>query len=451
MCRGSISCVLFFAILVLSPCDGSAAGPATRPAARPTTQQVRILVAALSSDDWKERQKAMDGLGALGPSAEAELRARLKENPDAEAVSAIEALLHQIAKFGKIGPTLITLKLNAVSPTDAARAIAREAQLEFATGTENIWSDSPAKIDLDLDGVPIWEALLQLATKAHVALNGFDRGGRIVLVPLGKESSPPPIATAGPFLVVLSRIEVNVSKAKDFAGPKPMNVRNNAFQAPACRLYLFPFCEPKLKAIHWYVDSIDECVTEGGQNLNMDNRGFRSSASGRISKWVYETQLSFTALPEGRKISRLKMTARFVLQRGTEKLEVPNILSVKNSTHLLGGFRLLIASVNKVTEDRYAYEISLFRDGHSQAEWGLMQSLFDSSECKLVDAEGHALNQSGGGGSYGMDKITINNSLSCDKGNGVKVGEPAKLIWEFPSPTEQVIVPLEFRDIELPR
>ena len=77
------------------------AGYAAAPATRPTTQQVKLLVDLLSNDDWKIRQKAMDDLTLIGPLAEAELRRRLDAKPDPETVTAIEALLAQIAEAGK--------------------------------------------------------------------------------------------------------------------------------------------------------------------------------------------------------------------------------------------------------------------------------------------------------------------------------------------------------------
>src|SRR5205085_297910 len=95
--RITVSLVL---VLLLISSAGRAATPATRPTAVPTTQRVNTLIANLANDDWKERQKAMDVLTKLGPLAEAQLRAKLKENPEPGTVSAIEALLHSIAKTG---------------------------------------------------------------------------------------------------------------------------------------------------------------------------------------------------------------------------------------------------------------------------------------------------------------------------------------------------------------
>jgi hypothetical protein len=449
-----IPAALFFAIFIFGPRAANAAGPTTLPAtpsaARPTTQRVRALVGALSGDDWKERQKARDELGAMGPLAEAELRARLKDKPDPETMMAIEALLQQIAEGARIAPTLITLQLRSVTPKEAAVAIAREGHIEFAAATDALLADAAGPIDLDLDRTPMWQAVLDLCSKSHLALSEVDQGGHMVLMPIVKEVPPPPLATAGPFLVAISRIEVTVTRAADFAGRKPINIRNNANAAPACRLYMFPFCESRLKAIHWFIDSVDECVTDTGQTVQLQG-GFRGFGGGRIGPWMNETQLTFKAPPQGKTIVRLKMTARFVLQQETQKLEVPDILAIKNSTHLLAGFRLVIAGVHKVGDGRYAYDLSIFRDAHSQAEWSLMQSLIDNHGCHLVDADGKILGGVGGGSSYGNDKLSLNYTFNCDIGNGNKTGEPAKLVWEIPSKTQQVIVPLEFRDIELPR
>src|SRR5689334_6854152 len=86
MSSRSIPAALLIEILMVGVCGAKATGPtplpATRSAARPTTQQVPALVSALSSDDWKERQKARDELSAMGPLAETHLRARLKDKPD---------------------------------------------------------------------------------------------------------------------------------------------------------------------------------------------------------------------------------------------------------------------------------------------------------------------------------------------------------------------------------
>jgi len=450
MFANRISVALILAFLVFVQSTAHPAAPATRPAAGPTTQRVNNLITALSSDDWKAREKAMNDLSTLGPLIEAQLRARLKENPDPATVTAIEALLNQIAKGGKIMPTLVTLKLTGASPAEALAAFAREANISFAPGTDNLWSDASKKIDVDFEDKPMWQALLELCSKMHVAVGELNRNDQIVLVALNDQNPPPPVAAAGPFLVLLSRVEVNVTRARDFAGPKPMNIRNNAWNNPPCRLYLFPFSEKKLKAIHWYIDSIDQCLTDSGQNLAANRGGFHGTASGRIGGGSRETSLTFSEPPQGKKITNLKLTARFVLQQGTQKLEIPNILNVKNSTQFLGGFRLVIGGVNKIADGQYSYDISVFRDAHSEAEFSLFQSLLNSYDCKLLDAKGQALSYNGGSASYAQDKLTFNNTLSCDRG-AVKTGEPVKLEWEFPSPTEQIIVPLEFHDIELPQ
>jgi hypothetical protein len=427
-----------------------AAPLATRPAARPTTQQVQSIVDLLASDDWKVRQKAMEDLTALGPLAEGDLRARLKKNPDPGMASAIEALLGQIAEAGKISPTLITLQLKSASAKDAAAAIAREGHMAFVAGAESLLADLPQPIDVNFDRTPMWQAVQELCAKTSMAFSEVDHSGQIVLIPANGNVPPPPLAMAGPFLLAIGKIEITSSHVQAFGSRRTLNGRSSSDAVPGCRIFLFPYCEPRLNAIHWFVDSIDESVTDKGK-IETEKNDWRGRGGGHMGSWSNEVQLSLKVPPEATKIVSLKMMARFVLQEETQKLEVPDILTVKNSTHLLAGFPLVIKGVHKVGENRYAYELEISRDGHSEAEWSLYQSLIDTHSCRLVDADGEALGGVGGGGGGVADKITWNYTLTRDKGNGKQTGEPVKLVWEVPSRTRQVIVPMEFRDIELPK
>jgi hypothetical protein len=279
--------------------------------------------------------------------------------------------------------------------------------------------------------------------------------GQIVLQPGSPDTPAAPAAAAGAFLVTVNRVEVNLSRGRDFAGQKPMNARNNDFQNPPCRLYLFAWGEPRLKPIRWSIDSVEECVTDNGKSLAARG-GFGpvggSVASGRVND-RNETHVALSGDVEGAKrIQRLKLNARFVLRRATQTLEVPDILTVRNSKHLLGGFPIEIVHVNKIVDGQYGYEIVARRGSRTQADWELFKSLMDQSPCRLLDAGGKALGFRGGGGSYGPDEVRLTNTLATEPlgGGGKAAGEPVKLVWEFPSEVEQVPVALEFHDVPLP-
>jgi hypothetical protein len=295
--------------------------------------------------------------------------------------------------------------------------------------------------------------VLGLCSKTGLAFHSINKDGQLVLQAASPEVPSAPAAAAGPFLVSLNRVEVNISRGRDFAGLKPMNARNNDFQTPPCQLYLFAWGEPRLKPVRWFVDAVEECVTDNGVELAPRNRPPGATVAGGRVNTANETQLTLLGNVEGAKrIERLKVKARFVLQRETQKLELDNVLAVRNSPHIVMGFAVEIVHVNKVVEGQYAYELVAKRGGKSQAEWELFKSMLDVSPVRLLDADGKALGFSGGGSSYGRDEVRITNTLRCEArgGGGKAPGEPVKLVWEFPSEVEQVSVPLEFRDVPLP-
>ena len=442
MRRSSVLTVLALVVLAF-------AAPA--PHAAEPEADADALVRKLGDADWKAREKAADQLTRLGDQAESPLRKRLVEVKDPEERSRVEGLLGAIERSRQNGPSLVTLRKTAATPKEVFAEIANQTGVEFAPGTDNLVQGVSAQsIDVDFDHVPLWQALLDVSRTCGLSFHSIDEKKKVALEAVNDALSAPPAATAGPFLVTLNHIEINFSKGRAFAGRRPNNVENNRFQKPACRMYLYAWGEPRLQPLLWFIDSVDECVTEGGNPGGAAPGGRMSRASGQVNS-PNETQFSLD-LPRdaGGSIKRLKMTGRFVLGKGTQTLEIPNILSVRDANYVLGGFRLKVVQVNKVVDGQYAYEMVAYRDGKPQADWDAFRMLVDRRGCRLVDAEGTALNFRGGGGSYGPDEFRITQSLTCEARGGKIAGEPVKLVWEFPTEVQQVRVSLEFCDIPLP-
>jgi hypothetical protein len=174
-------------------------------AARPTDERVKALVAALSAEDWKERTKAQGELTKLGAIAEPHLLDRLKQNPDAETRTLIEALLKAIEEARQIGPATVTLRLDNASPRLAFASLAEQAQITFAPGADALLDSTDKRISVNLDRAPLWESLLKLSAQTGVAFNSIDSEGHIVLeaLPSSGAVAAPPAAAAGPFLVTI--------------------------------------------------------------------------------------------------------------------------------------------------------------------------------------------------------------------------------------------------------
>jgi hypothetical protein len=456
----AMAAIVTVALLVQVHSPSSHAQPARTPA-RPnedktpaSDERIKSLIATLSDEDFRQRIKAQNELISIGGPAEPQLLERLKQNPDAETRTLIESILKSIAQARHYGPTLVTLQLNEASTQQAFAALAEQSRVSLAPGAETLL-DTKQRIDVDFNRTPMWEALLKLCAQSGVAFNSIDSDGRIVLelLPSNGNVAAPPAATAGQFLVTIHHIETNVSKSVAFAGKRPLNARQNQFNNPPCRLFFFAWGEPRLKPIRWFIDSVDECVTDTGHDMRNPTAlaPFRRATSGGVND-PNETMFTLAAPDEkAKRIARLAITARFALEKRMQKLEIPNPVGIKDATHRIGdGFRLVIKDVNKVTDGRYAYNLAIYRDNRSQADWDLMQSLLNRYRCRLLDAQGNELQMTGGGGGSGPNELTQNNTVTTDGRNGVATGEPAKLVWEFPEEVEQVIVRLVFRDVPLP-
>ncbi|MDQ3439598.1 MAG: hypothetical protein M3478_04535 [Planctomycetota bacterium] len=436
----------------LLACAADAATSTQPVTTQPDQQRVDVLVAQLGDEDAKVRARASDELAALAEGVEGQLKAAQARVKDAQIRSALDTLLFNIQHARENGPTLVTMKRDAAPLADVLDVLAKQGGIEF--GADFPTAD-PARppIDVDFQRVPLWQALLDVCGRSGLAFRSIE-GNRVLLDSVAKGAVATPAAAAGPFLVTVARVELNISKAVNFGGLKPLNVRTNAAAAPPCRLYLFAWSEPRLRTVRWSVDGVDavaECVTDTGESLRAIAGMRVAGASGRVNSRS-ETQLILTA-PEkpSTKIARLKLNARFIVQGALEHLELDNPLAITNHAADVAGMSVLIKSVNKVTDDQYSYEVLIRRGTRNPAEWPLLSGLLMQYPCKLLDAEGNALSPRGGSSSSAPNEVTQTMTVSrAGLAAGPKVGEPVKLVWELPSDLEQRVVPLEFRDIPLP-
>ena len=442
------------AALVVSAGAGPATQPGTQPTTQPDLQRVDALVAQLGDDEPKVRARANEALNRLGDGVEAHLKSARASTSDPQIQTALDSLLFNIDHARTNGPTLITMKQRAAPLAEVLDGLAMQGGIEFGSGVESLIADSSREtIDVDFQRTPLWQALLDVCGRSGLAFRAIE-GNRVLLDRVPKDAHATPAATSGPFLVTVARVEVNISRAVDFGGLKPMNVRTNAAAAPPCRLYLFAWSEPRLRTIRWSIDGADaiaECVTDTGENLGAISGVRMSGASGRVNT-RNETQLILAAPAKpAARIARMRLNARFIIQGGVERLELDNPLALKNHAADVAGLSVLIKGVNKVTDDQYSYEIVTRRGARSPEEWTLLSALLMQYPCKLLDAGGNALNARGGSTSSSRDEVTQTmNVTRAPFGAGAKLGEPVKLLWEMPSDLDQRVVPLEFRDIPLP-
>src|SRR5438270_12640938 len=109
----------------------------------------------LTSNDWHERQKAVDDLVRLGPDAESLLQDLLRRDTAAEARKNVERAIGQIQYNRLLGPSRITLHLKDASPREAFVELSRQCFAPLPTSPEGLWDEGQwPKVTLDVDGRP---------------------------------------------------------------------------------------------------------------------------------------------------------------------------------------------------------------------------------------------------------------------------------------------------------
>ena len=116
------------------------------------------LVAKLSADDYRERERAGAALVALGHQAVPDLKAALAKSADPEATRRLEVLVERLESASFSEPTRITLKVEQKPGREVFDELARQSGATFH------FSKAPrgALVSFDWRGTPLLQTLDQL-------------------------------------------------------------------------------------------------------------------------------------------------------------------------------------------------------------------------------------------------------------------------------------------------
>ena len=411
-------------------------------ASGPNAERVEQLIAQLSAEAWQERQRAQDALVQLGQDARPRLMQVLQATQEEEVRTRVEAALRQIEANRATGTSYVTIHMKDATPQQVFAELSRQANTELRVSPAGLWeSRSWPRISVDIERQPFWLAMKEICGKVGVAPqnNGVER--EMVLMDkqqAGRSWGDAPVSAHGPFLVMATA--VNMYASRDFNQP--------AVTRRSCNINLLVYAEPKIRVLQGsYAARVDEAVDEQEQSWTMPGQ----AAEGMQPNMTWVWPLSISLMPPdsgGKKLARLRGTGRFVIQTRSEIAEVPNILEAKNVTKVVGGKRFTLKEVRRAG-DSYIVTLTLYRSGWNPNEWNYMypQNIF-----KLLDGDGKPLvrtsNTGGGGGGEQVD-ISIHFQRQNWNPND-NSGEPARLVWEVPTETREVVVPFEFADLEMP-
>jgi hypothetical protein len=425
--------------------ETAATQPTTRPLDAATVEQIRKLVAQLESPDWRRRDRAVPELVKLGDDARPALEELVRTTEVIDARTAAQDALNQIAANRLTGPSYVTLHLKDALPRDAFAELARQSFAELKPYPDNLWESGGQwqKVTIDVDRVPFWVAMRDLAGKSGVELREWNGGMRLMRGG-GVMAGGRPVYT-GAFLIVANSLTRNqtVQLTNNGAGKTDDNFG----------LQLTAFAEPKLHVLRaGNMVKLEEATDDKGNSLlpgpNAAPRyyGYYSGAGA----WHLFANLQYPKEP-GTKITRLRASATFTVQTKSQKIEVNNLPGVKEHVEAAGGTRVTIHEFKKAGDSQYQLRIAIGQDAAGNGLWELMQNSIHT-RLRVLDAAGRTWD------SRGWSTTSNNTELSMEityvRGNspdGHPVGDPVKLEWEIPTDTRDLTVPFEFTDVPLPQ
>lgn len=456
----------------VAPTTGPTTGPTTNPTTISSTLAalppgVADLLQQLGDDDWHKRQAAQRKLLSLGEPVRPELERMLKSDPSPEMAQRLQTLIAVLDESKRLGFTLVTLHLKDAKPADAVAELGRRSGVPIAPLAEGQLGDiADKRVTYDCENQPFWTALTAIATQAGLRFAGLDAAGAnagaaaggaagpagaarkeaparaVVLTPVDVKITPAPTAVAGPFLIVIGKVEQ--TRVKEFAAPGQLMAMDRG-----CHVFLAVWSEPKMTHAQWSIDRVNELLTDEGKvALDASWAGF---AQGSVNEtWMSDVRLAPT-LP-GKKIKRIAVTASFTVELKRQTWEVDQVLQSGTTVKTIGDLKYTLTDVKKTADDQYSFTVQVEPAvaGNAQAFMRYRRMLNENTP-RLLDDKGQEPQSNGRSITSGNTLYRETIRVNCTA-NGVnpKVGEPVKFVWEIPSEVRTLTYPVEFTDVPLP-
>ncbi len=414
-------------------------------------------ITQLTSDDWKERQQAMEKLVALGDDAVPRLNKLADAADDGEVRTRAAAAIRQIEENRIAGTSLVTMNVENVPVAQALAEITRQARAPLMTEPANLLSQKNLRpVSLNADHRPFWEVMQSFCAQAELEVTGVSRHGREVGLGLTRGSTDwmdKPIVLAGPLLIRADRL-VRISTAH----LKPPRDMTEEFT-----ISLTAFAEPKLRVLDYSATlRLEEVVDEKGNSLipPADNNApanvdvFGNIREGSTSHWEVGATLHHPK-GAGKRIVRFKASTAVQVQTRAAVLDLP-VAASKNVSRTVGGLRVTVKNL-----DNARREMTVYRDGRSDAEWyGVRMQLY-AGEAQLFDDKGQVVARSQGSleadESPDSQRLDVRLRFARENGDeGSKEGrkkptsEASRMAWSFPLETRELVIPFELHDLPVP-
>lgn len=359
----------------------------------------------------------------------------------------------------KAAPVSINLKMEGVAAEDAFDALAKQAGVEVAVSSPQIWSGADP-VFLDVKDGRFWPVFIDVCRQSKLTFadsggNTRDRSIEITSVASGGRD--------------LAKLQCTV--AQDFV-IVPLYATRNAnlsFDRPQAAtstmtLYMRLLGDPGTGPFQVAGQpTVLEAADENGLSLIQNRSSFTSSYSQNTSALVHTVSLVLAAPREaGKKIARLKGALRVNAAVKTELVIIDAPLTAQAIKKELPEYTLTIQPMRlstapaRGTTSGKRYQLRLSFEAKPRAEAGgivrrletrellaLTQSITvtDSEDRRLLSSRGF----SGGDGTSSFEY-----TLEFSTGSSNRIGEPVKLVWRLPVEGRTITVPFDLADIPIP-
>lgn len=393
----------------------------SNPVSVPTADEI---LRHLNAGDWRQREQTVHRLVELGADARPVLKDLARRNLDFEARKNIELALARIEESRLMGPSRITLHVKDATPGQVFASLSRQCGAPLPTWPDKLWEESNwPRLNLDYDRKPFWEVIGELGKQLQVDyLTTEPQEIRIT-----RDSGHPPAGTctSGAFLVTAD----------------PIVFRNGM------NIEVSVYGEPKVvitRAVSFKLERAED--DQGNPLLPQTSRrmwGRRFRTGSRQLPMPFQRPRDEVA-----RIGRLKGTLNVVVQTGTDTWELHDPASMSATTRLVDSVPVTLESFFPARAGAEGYELqaALPTGYNSRGTQDEITELM-RKRMRVLDENGRAFGPPLVDSRGTNDGAEITADFTPPQGG--RVGTPAKIVWEIPVETRQLVVPFDFRDLPI--
>jgi hypothetical protein len=338
--------------------------------------------------------------------------------------------------------TLLSLKLNEVPAADAFATLLAEAGLSLEGRSRQLLIPREKPVTLNLEERPFWQALKELCDKTQVDVDEVQENGLLRLRDAAAKPGVAPWAVNGPAALIINRIDARRTLSY-----------MRAFEPDStCTFAIRPLAEGSFKPRLYRIERVEPTVTDAQEPVTLFEQYFSSNYFAHPAWRQHAFMLKMPEVMRGRKLPRLTVTVRYVMELQTKTLEIDNLLQAAGAEHDVVNFKFKVAEAAPTQASRFKFTFELSRAGRPAQEWREFADLSTQFTPKILDADGKPLQMLSGGGGGGPDMRRFDQTVTTQRGagGGAVSGPPHKLVWEYPVDAKTLDVKFEFTDVPIP-